>query len=270
MGRITSSNAHTVLNTDQERPAPSVILAITQLSKSLAVPSLQWGNENEPKARKAYERLLQKEHSTSCKISEAGILLDSEYHFIGASTDGIGSCDCDENCENKSFLVEIKCTYKHKDKTTINQCYEDKLFWLENDGSLKKNHQYMTQVQMQLYVYKINKCHFVTWSPNFLHVVVVPRDDNFKDQVEKLASFHTRYICPELVTRKIEQTKVNKKKVVELYCYCQTRNNENKEMIGCDNPDCKYKWIHYACIKPPMKRAPKSKWFCKDCKKNCK
>ena len=44
VGRITSSNAHTVLNTDQERPAPSVILVITQLSKSLAVPSLQWGN----------------------------------------------------------------------------------------------------------------------------------------------------------------------------------------------------------------------------------
>ncbi|EDO33191.1 predicted protein, partial [Nematostella vectensis] len=49
------------------------------------------------------------------------------------------------------------------------------------------------------------------------------------------------------------------------FCVCQQPECEGDEMIGCDNPSCKYKWFHFTCIK--LKRAPKGGWYCKFCKK---
>ena len=34
-------------------------------------------------------------------------------------------------------------------------------------------------------------------------------------------------------------------------------------MIGCDNENCKYQWIHFTCKK--LKRQPKGVWYCKEC-----
>ena len=36
-------------------------------------------------------------------------------------------------------------------------------------------------------------------------------------------------------------------------------------MIGCDNENCKYQWIHFTCVK--LKHPPKGVWYCKECKK---
>ena len=35
-------------------------------------------------------------------------------------------------------------------------------------------------------------------------------------------------------------------------------------MIACDHRDCKWEWFHYSCV--GVKKAPKGRWFCKDCK----
>ena len=271
IGRITSSNAHKVLHTDFKNPATSVVLEITKPSEQIFTPAIQWGKVHEPIARKAYEKQLKTLHP-KVRITEAGLLLDSQNHFIGASTDGFGSCNCKVDCEYNKFLVEIKCTFKHREKKTIEECLEDKSFWHNpNDKTLKKNHPYMTQVQMQLYVHKLKKCHFVTWNPNFCHSVIISYDESFPDKIDKLKLFHKTFICRELVTRTIETAnKKNVTKAPELFCFCQQPNNENEEMIGCDNAKCKYKWIHYTCINPPMKRPPKGIWFCKYCKKNTK
>ena len=71
----------------------------------------------------------------------------------------------------------------------------------------------------------------------------------------------------ELVTRSMEQSEVEVSNSVPLFCYCQQPNNENNEMIGCDNATCQYKWIH---LVPVWQRPPKGKWYCKFCKKNTK
>ncbi|KAF2089339.1 hypothetical protein K490DRAFT_54955 [Saccharata proteae CBS 121410] len=54
----------------------------------------------------------------------------------------------------------------------------------------------------------------------------------------------------------------------ERYCYCGGVSYGG--MIGCDNPDCKRQWFHYACVgitKEPKKNA---KWYCDECKENMK
>lgn len=48
------------------------------------------------------------------------------------------------------------------------------------------------------------------------------------------------------------------------YCYCQ--GPEEGEMVGCDNPDCKYEWFHLKCL--GFDSAPTSTfWYCPDCRK---
>ncbi|KZT05572.1 uncharacterized protein LAESUDRAFT_726850 [Laetiporus sulphureus 93-53] len=52
----------------------------------------------------------------------------------------------------------------------------------------------------------------------------------------------------------------------ELYCFCQKLSYG--EMIGCDNPNCRYQWFHLNCVnlKPPL---PEN-WFCEECTANMK
>ncbi|KAI0698563.1 hypothetical protein BC835DRAFT_640979 [Cytidiella melzeri] len=47
----------------------------------------------------------------------------------------------------------------------------------------------------------------------------------------------------------------------ELYCFC--RKLSYGEMIGCDNPDCRFQWFHLPCVnlKPPLP----DQWYCDDC-----
>jgi hypothetical protein len=48
------------------------------------------------------------------------------------------------------------------------------------------------------------------------------------------------------------------------YCYCQQPSQG--EMIGCDGPNCKHEWFHYACV--GMTEPAPEVWYCKDCEKD--
>lgn len=48
-----------------------------------------------------------------------------------------------------------------------------------------------------------------------------------------------------------------------LYCFCQRMSFG--EMVGCDNPKCKYQWFHFECL--GITSAPKGKWYCPECRK---
>ncbi|OAF66443.1 hypothetical protein A3Q56_05837 [Intoshia linei] len=47
------------------------------------------------------------------------------------------------------------------------------------------------------------------------------------------------------------------------YCFCNKINIG--EMVGCDNPECKVEWFHYACV--GLTGAPEGAWYCFNCKK---
>eukprot|EP00795_Rhopilema_esculentum_P010025 gene10025-18655_t len=264
VGRITASLAHDVLHSKIDKPAKSLVLKICGKSKPLNVPSVLWGQESESKALKKYQEQLKTLH-TNVMVSRCGLMLDQEHTFLGASADAIGHCDC-----HGDFLIEVKCPYTHRDKTNITQCLGDKKFCLDNDLELKSSHRYYTQVQMQMQIYGYKVCHFVVWGPHFCKGLTIPYKEDLKNSMKFLIEYHKKVVSHELVSRKLEKSETfmegQQELEKEVFCYCQQPESD-ESMIGYDNPQCKFKWIHFKCIKPNLKRPPKGAWYCKDCKK---
>ncbi|RDX45425.1 hypothetical protein OH76DRAFT_1408004 [Lentinus brumalis] len=50
------------------------------------------------------------------------------------------------------------------------------------------------------------------------------------------------------------------------YCFCNQVSYG--EMIACDNPTCEREWFHLGCV--GLARAPKGKWYCRDCAERVK
>jgi len=50
------------------------------------------------------------------------------------------------------------------------------------------------------------------------------------------------------------------------YCFCQ--KNEPGDMIGCDNPNCRYKWFHFGCVGITAAPAEGEIWYCPECEPN--
>lgn len=48
-----------------------------------------------------------------------------------------------------------------------------------------------------------------------------------------------------------------------LYCFCQQVSF--REMIGCDNDDCKYEWFHWGCVGITAPPKDDEIWYCPDC-----
>lgn len=46
----------------------------------------------------------------------------------------------------------------------------------------------------------------------------------------------------------------------EVYCFCQ--GVSYGDMVGCDNPTCKYQWFHFGCVN--LEVQPKGRWFCSE------
>ena len=51
----------------------------------------------------------------------------------------------------------------------------------------------------------------------------------------------------------------------DCWCYCRISQSEDN-LIGCDNSTCKIKWFYLKNVSF-IKKVPKGKWFCPDCKK---
>ena len=194
VGRITASVAHDILHTNQESPSTKLILKICRISSFLNVPAVRWGQENESVALAKYEQILKNTHK-DVEIHQSGLRLDKDQHILGASADAIASCSC-----HGSFLIEIKCPFKHKDQINLQNCTRDPAFCLNKDLKLKENHRYMTQVQMQMFVYNIKICHFVIWTNNFCSGIQVIYNEDFAKEITTLTDFHKKHIGPELVT----------------------------------------------------------------------
>ena len=89
------------------------------------------------------------------KIIKSGLKLSTQYHYLRASTDAIDICQCHGKC-----LIEIKCPSKHKEKKNIQDCITDDIFRINSELQLKSNHQYMYQVQMQMFIHDTRTCRF--------------------------------------------------------------------------------------------------------------
>ena len=146
--------------------------------------------------------------------------------------------------------------------------YQTQCFFLQRDTTgevhLSTSHKYYYQIQGQIALCNVKFCDFVCWTPKGIFIERILRDNSFIDRiVPQLQLFFSRYLLPELLTHSLEPEPGSSTCTKKLYCVFQ--KPQSGKMIGCDNPDCKIEWFHYNCM--GIKRAPKGKWYCSNCKK---
>ena len=129
-------------------------------------------------------------------IIKSGLILQPSYSFMGATPDGIVHCSC---CG--SGTLEIKCPYICRERSFEEVAKENNpAFYLQQDEdgsvSLKKDHSYYYQVQMQMQLFLVNYCEFVVWREGER----IFRDETFIDDTFYSAeTFVKLAILPELV-----------------------------------------------------------------------
>ncbi|XP_057297429.1 uncharacterized protein LOC130629386 [Hydractinia symbiolongicarpus] len=172
----------------------------------------RWGINNEPVARKIYEKNMKKSHR-HFKVMEPGFFIDMAYPFIGASPDGLVSCSCHD-----PGLLEIKCPWTHRG-LNIPEYASKKDSCLEIVGvdiKLKRKHTYFYQMQCQMHATGRNWCDFFLCTTKDSFVERIMFDKEFYDMaVRKATVVYKELILPEIYTRDLCYTLHVEKEVKE-------------------------------------------------------
>jgi len=210
-------------------------------------------------------------------LRDSGLFIDTDNPFLGASLDGIAQCNC---CEER--VVEIKCPFCFKEGLPD----EDSSFCMVNEEgkwSLKQNHAYFYQVQLQLHVCGLNHADFVLWTKENTIIERLGKDEAFiSEKIEIVKYFFTNGCLPEIVGKWYSREPVADSTGVvpvpcaavtaeategddddddgpgRLWCYCSKPSFG--QMIMCDNKQCTIVWFHFDCLELCV--APKGKWYC--------
>ncbi|XP_057693346.1 uncharacterized protein LOC130916556 [Corythoichthys intestinalis] len=263
-GRITASNFKAASQTKIENPCYSLIQRICYPDAfKFTTEATRYGRSHEWKVRKDYEMFTKPKHR-DMKVTESGFFIHKEFPYIGASPDSLVKCDC---CGEG--LLEIKCSFSHKD-STIESAIQDKNFCIEFvDGHfrLKADHTYMYQIQCLLAVTGRSYCDLCLWTGKQLLIQRITLDTKFfAEALEKVATFYKVCILPELLGKYFSQKNtlgLPVENVEDKICYCEKSDN-NKTKIYCSNDDCMIKVYHKECC--GLKNMPKKGWFCLYCK----
>ena len=107
------------------------------------------------------------------KIRECGLVLHTEYSFLGASPDWL----VEEN--DMLGLAEIKCPYSVFGRFIKEACQHPNFCCNIFSGtpSLKHEHEHYYQIQGQLAITGIEWCDFVVWlgdKPDQIHIQRIP------------------------------------------------------------------------------------------------
>ena len=222
---------------------------------------------------KAYKAKMAQEHD-QLKITPAGLVLYIKNACFGASPDSFIKCKC---CGAGVHVLEVKCPFIAKD-SSITACVEKSTFCLQrnSDGSLslKLEHPYYYQCQLQLLVTERSFCDFVVWAPaGDIHIERLTADHQFLEpRLRKAKKFFQTAIIPELLGKWysresslcipcIENITDGDEEDSGKWCYCQ--EPLGGAMIGCNNPSCPIKWFHKSCLR--MESDPEGKWICPTC-----
>ncbi|XP_015492517.1 uncharacterized protein LOC107208549 [Parus major] len=200
--RITASMAPKIANSKfannkTDEVPKSYLKEVVSSGSKVQTPAMSWGIRNEKVAVEAYKQKSQK-GGKPVQVEDCGLFIHPEKKWLAASPDGIIK---DAATGKDLGLLEVKCPYKHRNKTVREAC-KDKDFCLEVDGdsyALKKNHPYFTQVQCQLGTTGFQKADFVVHTNKETAVVPVEFDREFWGKtVPKLEKFYTEAVIPQL------------------------------------------------------------------------
>lgn len=208
-GRITASTFKKCCHTNINNPSKSLIMKIAYPENcSFENNATKWGKTNESLAINVIVREMKKTHF-NLKCSQSGFIINANEPHIGASPDGVITCDC-----HGVYPLEIKCPYSLKHTTDL----KTDLLGMKNayvnlqNGNLELNtsHEYYYQVQMQMHVTNSQIGLFGVWCPSEFLYIFVKRDDIFLTQRLKLADeFFKKVLLPELIGQFYTQPRIN-------------------------------------------------------------
>ena len=218
------------------------------------------------------------------KVEESGFIISATYPFIGASPDGVVSCNC-----HGTGLIEIKCPYSCKEKLPDKDEIPPSHCMDFTDGKwlLKRNHAYYYQVQCQLNVCQLDYCDFIVWTEGQHRVDRILRDSNFfETEMDQVKHFFKYGILPELTGKWLTRAVVSNREGIvpiisndqdkdaptdmelendenRLWCFCEMPSTD--ELVNCTNKTCPIKKFHMSCLR--IRCPPKGKWLCPNCRK---
>ena len=303
-GRITASRMRAVCHTDAGNPAQSLIKTICYPEAfTFSTKATRWGCKHEKVAQEIYYNTSKSKHNNLC-LTESGLVISSQWPFIGASPDGVINCTC---CGQG--VLEIKCPYCHRENDLRTAAAKDNQFCLKllhGELHLDQNHAYYYQVQTQLFVCDVQYADFCVCTfmadddregnsqDSNVHIERIYKNHGFWTEcVTKAQHFFRTCLLPEIMgnwytrlsgftsssshdeqpgssesteNHAVEDLSENSNDCDQpRYCYC--RGPEAGTMIGCDNPDCPIEWFHIECLQIRTIPKGKSKWYCPDCRK---
>lgn len=272
-GRITASRLFQAVHTDPHKPALSLVRSICYPeSAKFTTAATQYGCEHERKAVDAY-KLRQLQFHVELKVVPSGFVVYLDKACFGASPDSYVDCLC---CG--PGVLEVKCPFCMRTEG-FDAALERPSFCLERDDdgnlTLKSEHPYYYQCQLQMIATKRSYCDFVVWTASGEpHIERILLNQVFIE--EKLIQAEKLFwlaIIPELLGKWFTRDHTKLPTVVATtdddpnedddgtWCYCQVAKGGS--MIECENLSCPIKWFHMSCLR--MKGKPRKKWFCPSC-----
>ncbi|XP_063376826.1 uncharacterized protein LOC134664153 isoform X3 [Cydia fagiglandana] len=194
--RLTASQFGVICKRRKTTPSHNHVKQVLYKS-NIYTKDMLYGQQNESVARTYFIENYKK------TVRQAGLYIDAEFGFLGASPDGI--------LVNEEAILEIKCfpslARKHQDILSASK--ENKNFpVVQKNGilSLNEKHHYYYQVQGQLRITNMKKCYFICYvNPSTpISVIEVYKNDQFiENMIQKLVHFYKNSILPEIVLRRI-------------------------------------------------------------------
>ena len=172
--RITASKCHEVitrmktLEKDKLQNADNLLKRLLY-SKNICTSAMEKGRKWEEYAFSKYKAVMEMEEHSNLSVSKSGLVI-SEDVILGASPDGLVSCQC-----HGKGVVEIKSATKFEDKDPNTKEVIEKIAYVTGDGTeMKRNHKYYSQVQFQMGITGRSWCHLVVFTPKCLEENVKP------------------------------------------------------------------------------------------------
>lgn len=198
-GRVTGCCFKACCVTNVKTPSITTVNRIINPIKDMdQIPSIKYQRKNKKKALNVYLKQALVENHENFEYKESGLIINGDYPYFAASTDGLVSC----NCHGKG-CVEIKCfkalescqsfeILTRKPKNILNKVGET--FLPERD------HELYYKLQMQIHLSEVEYCELVIWSPVHTLILRVDADTAFwNESKERALKFHQEVIMPELL-----------------------------------------------------------------------
>ena len=303
-GMITASQIRQVctrMESYEKNPNISTDARVKVIMGYSAVPevkAIKYGRAQEIHAKKLYGKLQSKFHKQFSQ-TDSGLVVSKECVFIGSSPDLLVTCTC-----HGPGLCEIKCPYKIKHEKPTSSNLQYLVTNANNNDTLKVNHDYYFQIQTQMATCGLNYCDFFVYTnlgKDGYHLERINFDCEFWASIlTKARSFWKRFVGPELVTHKLENSA--KEAVVQQSCTTEDHTDHPyfapkippprvkacykpveteslpvtvflcgicckdacDDVVECEN--CKL-WFHFTCVCINVGEEPSETdtWICKKC-----